>query len=81
MRAVVYADVRTVEEREVPDATVETETDAVVRITSTALCGTDLHMYDGRTSATPGWCSDTNPWVWCRRWAVPCRPSGRAPGW
>lgn len=54
MRAVVYADVRTVEVREVPDATVETETDVVVRITSTALCGTDLHMYDGRTSATPG---------------------------
>ncbi|MGW3602009.1 glutathione-independent formaldehyde dehydrogenase [Micromonospora sp. NPDC005161] len=54
MRAVVYADVRTVEVREVPDATLETETDALVRITSTALCGTDLHMYDGRTGAEPG---------------------------
>ncbi|WP_433131592.1 glutathione-independent formaldehyde dehydrogenase [Micromonospora sp. CA-240977] len=54
MRAVVYADVRTVAVREVPDATLEAETDALVRITSTALCGTDLHMYDGRTSADPG---------------------------
>ncbi|MGC5286393.1 alcohol dehydrogenase catalytic domain-containing protein [Micromonospora sp. DT231] len=54
MRAVVYADVRTVAVREVPDATLEAETDALVRITSTALCGTDLHMYDGRTGATPG---------------------------
>ncbi|MHA4951959.1 alcohol dehydrogenase catalytic domain-containing protein [Micromonospora sp. SD19] len=54
MRAVVYADVRTVEVREVPDATLEAPTDALVRITSTALCGTDLHMYDGRTSAEPG---------------------------
>ncbi|MBM0230918.1 alcohol dehydrogenase catalytic domain-containing protein [Micromonospora sp. STR1_7] len=54
MRAVVYADVRTVDVREVPDATLEVETDALVRITSTALCGTDLHMYDGRTSAEPG---------------------------
>ncbi|MFF5204235.1 alcohol dehydrogenase catalytic domain-containing protein [Micromonospora parva] len=54
MRAVVYADVRTVEVREVPDATLEAQTDALVRITSTALCGTDLHMYDGRTSAEPG---------------------------
>ncbi|MGQ5259795.1 alcohol dehydrogenase catalytic domain-containing protein [Micromonospora sp. ZYX-F-536] len=54
MRAVVYADVRTVAVREVPDAMVEAETDALVRITSTALCGTDLHMYDGRTSAEPG---------------------------
>ncbi|PYC75906.1 alcohol dehydrogenase [Micromonospora arborensis] len=54
MRAVVYGDVRTVEVREVPDATLEAETDALVRVTSTALCGTDLHMYDGRTSAEPG---------------------------
>ncbi|MEU8012132.1 glutathione-independent formaldehyde dehydrogenase [Micromonospora parva] len=54
MRAVVYADVRTVEVREVPDATLQAQTDALVRITSTALCGTDLHMYDGRTSAEPG---------------------------
>ncbi|MET8367719.1 alcohol dehydrogenase catalytic domain-containing protein [Micromonospora sp. NPDC005194] len=54
MRAVVYADVRTVAVREVPDATLEAQTDALVRITSTALCGTDLHMYDGRTGADPG---------------------------
>ncbi|MET8549589.1 glutathione-independent formaldehyde dehydrogenase [Micromonospora zamorensis] len=54
MRAVVYTDVRTVAVREVPDATLEAETDAIVRITSAALCGTDLHMYDGRTSAEPG---------------------------
>ncbi|MGW3784218.1 glutathione-independent formaldehyde dehydrogenase [Micromonospora chokoriensis] len=54
MRAVVYADVRTVAVREVPDATLEAETDVLVRITSTALCGTDLHMYDGRTGADPG---------------------------
>ncbi|WCN83395.1 glutathione-independent formaldehyde dehydrogenase [Micromonospora sp. LH3U1] len=54
MRAVVYAGVRTVAVREVPDATLEAETDAIVRITSTALCGTDLHMYDGRTVAEPG---------------------------
>ena len=54
MRAVVYEDVRTVGLHEVPDATVEEDTDALVRITSTALCGTDLHMYDGRTGATPG---------------------------
>ncbi|MBM0274394.1 alcohol dehydrogenase catalytic domain-containing protein [Micromonospora tarensis] len=54
MRAVVYEDVRSVEVREVPDAVLEAETDVLVRITSTALCGTDLHMYDGRTSAGPG---------------------------
>jgi glutathione-independent formaldehyde dehydrogenase len=54
MRAVVYEDVRTVGVQDVPDATVEVDTDALVRITSSALCGTDLHMYDGRTGANPG---------------------------
>ncbi|WP_431882466.1 alcohol dehydrogenase catalytic domain-containing protein [Micromonospora gifhornensis] len=54
MRAVVYRDVRSVDVCEVPDPEVQVETDAVVRITSTALCGTDLHMYDGRTGAQPG---------------------------
>ena len=47
MRAVVYEEVRTVEVRDVPDAVLEEDSDALVRITSTALCGTDLHMYDG----------------------------------
>ncbi|WP_231934681.1 alcohol dehydrogenase catalytic domain-containing protein [Micromonospora viridifaciens] len=50
----VYEDVRTVGVRDVPDAGLEAETDALVRISSSALCGTDLHMYDGRTGATPG---------------------------
>ena len=26
----------------------------VIRVTSSAICGTDLHMYDGRTGAEPG---------------------------
>ena len=26
----------------------------VLRVTSSAICGSDLHMYDGRTGATPG---------------------------
>jgi glutathione-independent formaldehyde dehydrogenase len=29
------------------------ETYVIVRITSSAICGSDLHMYDGRTGATP----------------------------
>lgn len=54
MKAIVYEDVRTVAVREVPDPTLEAATDALVKITSSALCGTDLHMYDGRTGAAPG---------------------------
>jgi glutathione-independent formaldehyde dehydrogenase len=54
MRAVVYEDVRTVGVHDVTDATLEADSDALVRVTSSAICGTDLHMYDGRTGATPG---------------------------
>src|SRR4051794_40153066 len=31
----------------VPEPTIEEPTDAVVRITATAICGSDLHLYDG----------------------------------
>jgi glutathione-independent formaldehyde dehydrogenase len=54
MKAVVYEDVRTVGVHDVADAGLEAGSDAVVRVTSSAICGTDLHMYDGRTGANPG---------------------------
>jgi len=54
LKAVIYSDVHRVEVVDVEDAMIEEPTDAVVRITSSAICGTDLHMYDGRTGATPG---------------------------
>jgi glutathione-independent formaldehyde dehydrogenase len=54
MRALVYAGVGRVEVREVPDPVLEQPTDAVIRVTSAAICGSDLHMYQGRTSAEPG---------------------------
>src|SRR5581483_3875226 len=34
---------------EVPDPKLEAATDVVVRITSAGICGSDLHMYEGRT--------------------------------
>jgi threonine dehydrogenase-like Zn-dependent dehydrogenase len=36
-----------VEVRDVPDPKILNERDAIVRITSTAICGSDLHLYDG----------------------------------
>ena len=39
---------------EVADAKLEKETDALVRVTSTNICGSDLHMYEGRTSVEKG---------------------------
>jgi glutathione-independent formaldehyde dehydrogenase len=38
----------------VPDARLEQPTDVLVRITSTNICGSDLHMYEGRTPVEKG---------------------------
>lgn len=32
-----------------PDPKIEAPNDAVVRMTTTHICGSDLHMYEGRT--------------------------------
>jgi len=39
---------------EVPDATIEAPADVIVRITTTNICGSDLHMYEGRTNVEEG---------------------------
>jgi glutathione-independent formaldehyde dehydrogenase len=54
MKACVYSGPRKVEVLNVPDAKLEKATDALVRITSTNICGSDLHMYEGRTSVEQG---------------------------
>lgn len=54
MRAVVYRKPLEVAVEEVPDPRIEQPNDVIVRITSTCICGSDLHMYEGRTAAEPG---------------------------
>jgi glutathione-independent formaldehyde dehydrogenase len=54
MRAVVYRQPFDVAVEEVPDPRIEHPDDVVVRITSSGICGCDLHVYQGRTSAEPG---------------------------
>ncbi|WP_159600944.1 alcohol dehydrogenase catalytic domain-containing protein [Agromyces humi] len=46
MRALTWHATKDVRVVDVPDATVAEPTDAVVRVTSTAICGSDLHLYD-----------------------------------
>jgi threonine dehydrogenase-like Zn-dependent dehydrogenase len=46
MRAVVWHGRRDVRVDTVPDPTIEAPTDAIVRITSSGLCGSDLHLYE-----------------------------------
>lgn len=54
MKALVYNGPRDVSVSDVPDASIERPTDALVRITATNICGSDLHMYEGRTGLEPG---------------------------
>src|ERR1700712_1122558 len=54
MRALVYHGPKNVSVDDVPDATIEKPTDVLVRITTTNICGSDLHMYEGRTDAEEG---------------------------
>jgi glutathione-independent formaldehyde dehydrogenase len=54
MRAVVYKAPFSVAVENVPEPTIKHPNDAIVKITSTCICGSDLHMYEGRTSAEPG---------------------------
>jgi threonine dehydrogenase-like Zn-dependent dehydrogenase len=46
MKAVVWHGKRDVRVDSVPDPKIEAPTDAIVRITSTAICGSDLHLYE-----------------------------------
>ncbi len=45
MKAVVWHGKGDVRVDEVPDPRIEEPTDAIVRVTSTAICGSDLHLY------------------------------------
>lgn len=47
MKATVWAGRNSVEVQSVPDPKILNDWDAIVRVTSTAICGSDLHIYDG----------------------------------
>jgi threonine dehydrogenase-like Zn-dependent dehydrogenase len=40
--------------KDMPDARIERPTDVLVKITTTNICGSDLHMYEGRTDMETG---------------------------
>lgn len=47
MKAVVFHDIGDIRLDDVPEPTIQHDSDAIVRITSSAICGTDLHMIRG----------------------------------
>ncbi|KGN42260.1 zinc-dependent alcohol dehydrogenase [Knoellia aerolata] len=46
MKALTWQGKKDLRVEEVPDPRIEQPTDAVIKVTSTAICGSDLHLYD-----------------------------------
>ena len=47
MKAIVYDGIQKVDYREVSDPKIEKDDDIIVKVTSTAICGSDLHLVHG----------------------------------
>jgi glutathione-independent formaldehyde dehydrogenase len=54
MKALVYNGPKDVSISAVPDAKIERPTDVVIKITATNICGSDLHIYEGRNPLEAG---------------------------
>ncbi len=54
MKALVYHGKKKVSVDTVPDPTIQKQTDIILKLTTTNICGSDLHMYEGRTDMKPG---------------------------
>jgi threonine dehydrogenase-like Zn-dependent dehydrogenase len=66
MKAVVWRGNQHVEIDDLPDPMIREPTDAIVRVTATALCGSDLHLYAGLIPGIrPG---DVREEEWPSRW-------------
>ena len=55
MKAVTYQGSHSVKVKEVQDPAIEKKDDIIVRITSTAICGSDLHLYQGSMPLPEGY--------------------------
>jgi alcohol dehydrogenase len=54
VKAVVYEDVQKLRVDDVPEPRIEDPGDAIVRITTAAICGSDLHFYHGKAPLLEG---------------------------
>ena len=52
MRALTYHGARDVRVESVPDPVIQEPDDVILRVTATAICGSDLHLYRGKIPAT-----------------------------
>jgi glutathione-independent formaldehyde dehydrogenase len=54
MKAVSYQGVKQMEVADHPKPKIKSPSDAILRVTTSGICGSDLHMYDGRTPLDSG---------------------------
>jgi threonine dehydrogenase-like Zn-dependent dehydrogenase len=54
MRAVTFQDLGDFRVTDVPLPSISSPTDALIRVTLSSICGSDLHIYHGRTPVEPG---------------------------
>lgn len=54
MKAISYSGVREMKVSNHPKPKIKSPTDALLRVTTSGICGSDLHMYDGRTPLEEG---------------------------
>jgi glutathione-independent formaldehyde dehydrogenase len=54
MKAISYEGLRTMSVSDHPKPKLKLPTDALLRVTTSGICGSDLHMYDGRTPLEEG---------------------------
>jgi S-(hydroxymethyl)glutathione dehydrogenase / alcohol dehydrogenase len=55
MKAVTYQGSKDIQVKEVEDPRIEKKDDVIVKITSTAICGSDLHIYQGNMPLREGY--------------------------
>ncbi len=62
MKAVTYQGPNQVQVKQVDDAKLEKKDDIIVKITSTAICGSDLHLYQATCPYLKDTLSAMNQW-------------------
>jgi glutathione-independent formaldehyde dehydrogenase len=63
MKAVVYQGPFQVSVDEVAEPEIESPLDAIIRITTTNICGSDLHPYEGRAELDAGMVLGHETWA------------------
>jgi hypothetical protein len=82
MKAVVFYGVGDIRIDEIDEPKLTAPTDAIVRLTASAICGTDLHMVRGTMSGMkPGTVLGMKASVWSNRWVGKLETSSPAIEW